>query len=148
MHIINSKNKLSPSAFIPFCSFGENMEIVGTRIEGFNDPVCNSFLPTLHDNQLCYKIDLEKHRNNKDLKNQLNDGFAMILDYNENRQFVREENKESNDMTKRRSIFLSEKEESVSIHFDTISIVLFLFLTPTGVLEVTLSVRRSPPSHM
>ena len=98
------------------------MEIVGTRIEGFNDPVCNSFLPTLHDNQLCYKIDLEKNRNNKDLKNQLNDGFAMILDYNENRQFVREENKESNDKTKRRQIFLSEKEESVLIHFDTISI--------------------------
>ena len=121
MHIVNSKNSISPSAFIPFCSFGENMEIVGTRIAGFNDPVCNSFLPTVHNNQLCYKIDLEKYRNNKDIKNQLTDGLAMILDYNENRQFVREENKESNDKTKRRRIFLSEKEESVSVHFDTIS---------------------------
>ena len=64
------------------------MEIVGTRIAGFNDPVCNSFLPTVHNNQLCYKIDLEKYRNNKDIKNQLTDGLAMILDYNENRQFV------------------------------------------------------------
>ena len=116
MHIIDNKGTLSPSAFIPFCSFGENMEIVGTQIEGFSDPICNSFVPNVHLNQLCYKIELERFRSNKDIKNQLKDGLVMILDYNENRQFVREQKKEDS-----KRIFLSEKQESVSIHLNTIS---------------------------
>lgn len=121
VHIVDSKGKLSPSAFIPFCSFGENMEILGTRIEGFNDPVCNSFVPTVHYNQLCYKIDLEKFRNNKEIENQLKYGLDIILDYNENRQLTSEQKQMKNDELKRKPMFHSEKQEGVSIHFDTLS---------------------------
>ena len=121
VHIIDSKGNLSPSSFIPFCAFGENMEIIGTRIGRFNDPVCNSFVPTLHHNQLCYKIDLEKFRNNNEIEDQLKYGLDMILDYNENRQFVKDNKQEKIDESKRKPIFHSEKQESVSIHLDTIS---------------------------
>ena len=97
------------------------METVGTRIEGFKDPVCNSFVPTVHQDQLCFKIDLERFRNNKDIENQLEYGLDMILDYNENRQFVRDYKKGYNDVEKQRRIFHAEKQETVSIHLDTIS---------------------------
>ena len=97
------------------------METVGTRIEGFKDPVCNSFVPTVHNDQLCYKIDLERFRNNKEIKNQQEDGLVLILDYNENRQFVREHKKGYDDVEKQRRIFLAEKQETLSIHLDTIS---------------------------
>ena len=45
----------------------------------------------------------------------------MILDFNENRQFAREHKEEKNDELKKRPIFHSEKQKSVSIHLDTIS---------------------------
>ena len=97
------------------------MEIIGTRVEGFKDPVCNSFEATVHHDQLCYKIDLERFRNNKDIKDHLEDGLVMILDYNENRQFVKEHNNGYNDVEKQRRIFIAEKKKAVSIHLDTIS---------------------------
>ena len=43
VHIINKENRLSPSAFIPFCDFGGNMTAIGVMIEEFDIPVCNGF---------------------------------------------------------------------------------------------------------
>ena len=91
------------------------------RVSSFNDPVCNSFVPTVHYNQLCYKIDLEKFRNNKEIENQLKYGLDIILDYNENRQLTSEQKQMKNDELKRKPMFHSEKQEGVSIHFDTLS---------------------------
>ena len=127
VHIIDSNGKMSPSAFIPFCSFGKSMEIVGMTLEGFNDPVCNSFVPTVHHNQLCYKIDLENFRNNKETENQLKYGLILILDYNENKQFVREHERRDHDELQKRHAFLPEEKKSVSIHLDTISKGYFFF---------------------
>ena len=43
VHIFDKDGTLSPTAFIPFCSFGGDMKIVGTTSEQFELPVCNSF---------------------------------------------------------------------------------------------------------
>ena len=120
VHILNNKKELSISSFIPFCSFGESY--IGTKIEEFAIPVCDIFKPKKHHDQLCYETDLQllKDSNNENLVNQLELGFTLVLDYNEERQLS--------------DLFLgngsSAKEELpdenyLSIYLDTISIMIF-----------------------
>ena len=45
VHILNSNGNFSPSAFIPFCSFGE--DILGVKVKEFDIPVCSIFKPKL-----------------------------------------------------------------------------------------------------
>ena len=52
VHIQNEDGTLSPTALIPFCEFGGNMPIMGVKIDKFDVPVCNSFMPKLLGNQL------------------------------------------------------------------------------------------------
>ena len=85
VHIVDNKGNLSPSAFIPFCSFGDDFESMSTTIENFSLPVCNSFEAVIHKDQLCYQVDLEKFRKKKNFKEQLVNGLVLILDYNEDR---------------------------------------------------------------
>ena len=86
VHIIDGNGEYSQSAFIPFCSFGENMKEMGTKIDTFDVPVCNSFKPKIYKNQLCYQVDLEKFKDKQKLKKQLKLGLDLLLDYNEERQ--------------------------------------------------------------
>ena len=44
-HILDNEGRISPSAFIPFCAFAENMEVLGIRADNFSLPVCNVFYP-------------------------------------------------------------------------------------------------------
>ena len=39
VHILNVNETFSPSAFIPFCAFGEDMKAMGKRVDGFDDHV-------------------------------------------------------------------------------------------------------------
>ena len=65
------------------------MSSVGVNIEEFSVPVCNAFEESILHDQLCYEIDLEKYRDQDDIVgNQLKKGFAFIMDYNEDRQFI------------------------------------------------------------
>ena len=86
VHITNPKRGLSPSSFIPFCSFGENL--IGDQINGFDLPACNIFKPNHFMNKLCFETDLQnlKDSNEKNLLLQLEMGLMLILDYNEERQ--------------------------------------------------------------
>ena len=43
VHIINHQGRLSPSAFIPFCAFGGEMDRMGEKIPQFSFPVCSAF---------------------------------------------------------------------------------------------------------
>ena len=86
VHIMTKENKLSPSAFIPFCDFGGNMSSVGKRIDNFTDPVCNSFEAKLLNDQLCYEVDLNKFSDKDNIKSELEIGFNFVIDYNEDRQ--------------------------------------------------------------
>ena len=88
VHIIGEKGAMSPSSFIPFCSFGEDMETLGTRIEDFDIPICNSFQAKIKYDQLCYELDLQKLKNNTDIEDQLKSGLFLVLDYNEDRQLI------------------------------------------------------------
>ena len=84
-HILNDDQTLSPSSFIPFCSFAGNMSITGNYSDKLNITVCNIFKETMFDNQLCYQADLDKFSDKVDKKKMVTEGFAFLLDYNEDR---------------------------------------------------------------
>ena len=111
-----SKTRKLQTAFIPFCALGEDMEIMGTNIDGFDVPVCDSFVPKNHEKQLCYEVELDRFRNDSILLEQLKSGLVLLLDFNEMRQL----DKETLNKTKR-NIFSAEDENSFTIHLDTIS---------------------------
>ena len=55
-------------------------------MNGFDDPVCDSFEAKIRNDQLCYEVDLDKYRDEDRIKEQLESGFVLILDCNSERQ--------------------------------------------------------------
>ena len=45
VHVLGGDGKKNPSAFIPFCAFGGDMEVLGRKANNFSLPVCNLFSP-------------------------------------------------------------------------------------------------------
>ena len=70
------------SAFIPFCAYKTNLNFSGssTALDNTTFPLCSSFLPTILEGQLCYKLTLND-TSGKGKKNEL----MILLDYNEDR---------------------------------------------------------------
>ena len=87
VHILNQEGDISPSAFIPFCFFGNNMNNLGQQIDDFEVPVCNVFKAKNWKDQLCYELDLNLLKIEDDIDFQLKDGILLVLDFNEERQF-------------------------------------------------------------
>ena len=77
-HLISSWS----SALIPFCAYKTDLNISENplSLSGITFPLCSSFLPTILEGQLCYKLDL-KRNSGQGKKNQL----LLVLDYNEDR---------------------------------------------------------------
>ena len=118
MHI----DGLTPSSFIPFCSFGEDSIIVGREHEGFEIPVCDIFEQKLHNDQLCYETDLEKFKDRNNIFKQLEIGLVLILDYNEDRQLDlawRKKNKQSED--RKGKFFNHNGDNEAHIYFNSLS---------------------------
>ena len=134
VHILNSNGNFSPSAFIPFCSFGE--DILGVKVKEFDIPVCNIFKPKLQYDQLCYEIDLEQLKNTEDTNIrdlQRDVGLIIVLDYNEDRQINM--NKISFVSLKQNGITktINKKiKNSVSSHLDTLGIFIKIFISSTS----------------
>ena len=119
VHIFDENGSLSPTALIPFCSFGGDMRIMGTKSEQYDVPVCNSFKPLIRNDQLCYQIDIEDFKDTKNIENQLKEGLVLILDYNNERQMPKIIT--GNKTEEKRFYLLSENQNSVQIHLETIS---------------------------
>ena len=64
------------------------------KIDLFHDYVCNAFEPKIHDNQLCYEVDLNRYKDEQNLERQLRDGLSLVLDFNFERQWVASDEKE------------------------------------------------------
>ena len=87
VHILDrDRGTISPSSFIPFCAFGDDMKSMGREINEFHVPVCDSFEAIIKNEQLCYEVDLEKFKDLDKIKEQLESGLVLILDYNIERQ--------------------------------------------------------------
>ena len=85
---MTKEKKVSPSAFIPFCGFGEDISSMGVKIDQFDSHVCNSFQPKVMNDQLCYEVDLQKFAKKKSIDNDLKSGLSFTMDYNEDRQIT------------------------------------------------------------
>ena len=83
---MDQEGNFSPSSFIPFCSFGDDMKSMGRVVNEFHHPVCDSFETKIRNDQLCYEVDLEKYKDKQKIKEQLKSGLVLILDYNLERQ--------------------------------------------------------------
>ena len=90
---------------------------MGTKIDQFKHPVCNSFHPVIRNVQLCYQVDLDKFRDKNRIDDQLKKGLVLLLDFNEDRQ-LKIDSPMSNEQ---KSIFTSDAKNSAQIHLDTIS---------------------------
>ena len=123
VHIIK-KDEKSPSAFIPFCEFGGNMDKVGKKIDQFDITVCNSFQATVINDQLCYEVDLSRFSKDDNIEKELNLGFVFIMDYNEDRQVTFNKKKRKNQKTKVMSLTDSivhfQDVNDASIYLNTI----------------------------
>ena len=89
---------------------------MGKEINGFDNPVCDSFEAKIRNDQLCYEVDLEKFKDQKRIKEQLKSGLVLILDYNLERQ--------SETYNPQKVIKLESEEndeKDVHIYLDTIS---------------------------
>ena len=119
VHILDRNKNRSPSSLIPFCAFGDDMKAMGTKMEGFDLPVCDSFLEKVRNDQLCYEIDLNNYiRDEMDIENKLKEGLVLILDLNEDRQ-IKEFWPIKNESEGETAASL--KDETFEIHLDTIS---------------------------
>ena len=86
MHIIDKDENLLPSAFIPFCAFGNNISTLGVKIDKFDIPVCNSFKAKILNDQLCYEVDVNEVIDKQVLKKELDIGLTLLIDHNEDRE--------------------------------------------------------------
>ena len=68
------------SAFIPFCSFGFNVDLIGEKLSNFQVPVCSLFRKKISSGQVCYEADLNQFKNKIDWKRALKKGFSFIID--------------------------------------------------------------------
>ena len=84
IHIQDRNKTLSPSAFIPFCEFGGNM--IGSRIDMIDYPICTSFRDKIFEKQLCYELDLNTHKKHFSYQT-LKKGFTILIDENKDRFF-------------------------------------------------------------
>ena len=68
------------SALIPFCAYKTNLNFSGNSpfLADTTFPLCSSFLPTILEGQLCYKLTVND-TSGKGKKNEL----MLLLDYNE-----------------------------------------------------------------
>ena len=102
MHIVDDSGDISPSAFIPFCSFGGNLSLVGTNIDQFHSPVCTAFKQKIVNDQVCYEIDVNRFKGDVDWEESLQFGLSLVLDTNEeydvSKLLAGEEQIETNDV--------------------------------------------------
>ena len=89
---------------------------MGTKVKGFDVPVCNSFEAKVIHDQLCYEVDLKKFGKEENRENELKYGLVLLLDLNEERQSFHGEIK----MNNYTDFFFEDKKSSVQIHLDTI----------------------------
>ena len=70
---------LSPSAFIPFCSFGA--EMLGVEVTNMTFLMCNIFEPIVYHKQLCYQANVQQYQRGNALEGKENG--LMLLKYKE-----------------------------------------------------------------
>ena len=90
VHIVDILGELSPSAFIPFCKFGD---WIGVIIDQFEDRVCDIFKAKVLNDQLCYEVDPNRFKN-KVSSQYLKRGLTFYVDTNNEKEITTKDDNE------------------------------------------------------
>ena len=85
-HPVHIEDSLaSPSAFIPFCSLGGDLAILGRKSPSFTVPVCAAFREKIVGGQLCYQAHLGRYSRELGWKEALQEqeGLSLVIDTNQ-----------------------------------------------------------------
>ena len=97
------------------------MSVVGVNLDQFDDPVCNSFKAKINNDQLCYEVDLNRFSNKSNIAEELELGFNFFMDYNEDRQVIRQSTVGKEEKSGISANLLeSDKNQHAFIYLDTI----------------------------
>ena len=98
------------SSFIPFCAYKTDLNFSrkSPGLDGQTFPLCSSFLPTILEGQLCYKLTLNK-TSDKGKKNEL----MILMDYNEDRSLQPYSNMSSTISSANRTLNFDTAVESI-----------------------------------
>ena len=126
VHIVDSAGEISPSAFIPFCQFGADMNLSGEKQDNFSIPVCKMFTRKIFGDQLCYQVDLDKIYKQIELSKRrvaLSQGLTFLMDYNNERNTMAENIKRRNIIkTDLNHIFENlNKADEATIHIELLA---------------------------
>ena len=66
-HILTKNGTLSPSAMIPFCSLGQDIAKITTKIDQFDMPVCSIFEKIIFHDQLSCIIIKHQYKRYSDI---------------------------------------------------------------------------------
>ena len=127
VHIIDSKRKINPSSLIPFCEIGGNMSVMGSKVDNFDVPVCNSFQARILNDQLCYEVDPNEFVTFQNIGNVFKTGLVLLIDYNEDRQVIFEDSTytSANNLVGKFEKALNDKE--MMIYLSTVGMYLKRF---------------------
>ena len=123
-HITELEGRQSPSAFIPFCSFGGNMSAVGQNSDNFQHPTCNSFREIIFEGHLCYQIDPSKFEHAGNLEESKKIGLSLLVDNNEEydtRKMMMKGESTTNQEDFTEGFVRFEERQKIMIHIETIS---------------------------
>ena len=82
-HPVHLSDGKKTSTFIPFCSFGSNVNHFGKMLNNFQVPVCALFKEKVVKGQVCYEADVNQLKNKVDWKSALQKGLSLIIDTND-----------------------------------------------------------------
>ena len=82
-HLMTSSGSLTPGALIPFCSYQNNLTILGQERHDLPIRPCNKFKPTVLEGHLCYSLDMNTIQKKKS-KVGVGAGLMIVLDQGNN----------------------------------------------------------------
>ena len=82
-HPVHITDQRTVSAFIPFCSLGDDADRVGEMSEGFKTPVCTLFREKILAGQVCYEADINQFKHQVNWVKVLTKGFGFLVDTND-----------------------------------------------------------------
>ena len=82
-HPLHISDPPGVSAFIPFCSFGNEVDLFGKRLKGFEVPVCSLFREKTVGGQICYEANINQFKNKGNWEETLSKGINLIIDTND-----------------------------------------------------------------
>ena len=122
-----SDSRASPSAFIPFCSLGGDLTILGRKSPRFPVPVCAAFREKIVGGQLCYQAQLNRYGRGRGggWKETLQEGLSLVIDtnleYDVKNLLVQNRNTKQTDPNTFKAYPKSSEHDSFSIILETIS---------------------------